>query len=164
MKKFFLIVGFTFLSSVLLFLWWLPSETQIRSCFKTSMYSVDLCPKSKSYVPLHNISKNIQNAILLTEDAGFYTHNGFDQEGISHCIEKIKEKKRLVCGGSTITQQLAKNLYLSKDKSFFRKGAEAIITIKLEKSLTKKEILERYLNVVQFGKNVFGVKQAAQAS
>lgn len=129
---------------------------------KTSMYGVDLCPQSKTYVSLANISKNVQDAIITSEDGGFYTHNGFDQDGISKCIEKIKEKRRIVCGGSTITQQLAKNLYLSKDKSFFRKGAEAMVTMQIERNLSKKEILERYLNVVQFGKNIFGVKQASQ--
>jgi monofunctional glycosyltransferase len=162
MKKFFLFSGLIFIICILAFLWWLPSENDIKGCLKTSMFGVELCPKSKNYVPLINISKSLQNAILVSEDSGFYSHNGFDQDGISKCIEKIKEKRRLVCGGSTITQQLAKNMFLSKDKSFFRKGAEAMITIKIEKSLSKKDILERYLNVVQFGKDVFGVKQAAQ--
>ncbi|MBC7420911.1 MAG: monofunctional biosynthetic peptidoglycan transglycosylase [Bdellovibrio sp.] len=162
MKKLLVLAGIVFLVSTLAFVFWLPSETQIKGCLKTSMYGVDLCPVSKNYVSLSNISKNLQNAILLTEDSGFYQHNGFDQEGISHCIEKIKEKRKLVCGGSTITQQLAKNMFLSKDKSFFRKGAEAIITLRIEKSLTKREILERYLNVIQFGKNIYGIKQASQ--
>jgi monofunctional glycosyltransferase len=144
------------------FAWWFPSQSQVKSCMTTSMYEVDLCPKSKNYVPLGQISKNVQNAIILTEDSGFYTHNGFDEDGIAHCFEKMKEKMRIVCGGSTITQQLAKNMYLSKDKNFFRKGVEALITLQLERSLTKKEILEKYLNIVQFGKNIFGIKKAAQ--
>ena len=140
----------------------IPSETKIKSCFKTSLYDVDLCPSSKNYVKLNNISSTLQKTILITEDAGFYTHNGFDQEGIQHCFQKMKEKMKIVCGGSTITQQLAKNLFLTKDKTFYRKGLEALITMKLEKTLTKKEILEKYLNVVQFGKNIFGIKQASQ--
>ncbi len=139
----------------------IPSETKIKSCFKTSLYEVDLCPSSKNYVKLNNISSTLQRTILITEDAGFYTHNGFDQEGIQHCFQKMTEKMKIVCGGSTITQQLAKNLFLSKDKTFYRKGLEALITMKLEKSLSKKEILEKYLNVVQFGKNIFGIKQAS---
>lgn len=162
MKKFLLISAAAGLISAGLFFMWMPSAEQIKGCFKTSMYGIDFCPKSKSYVSLNSIAKSLQNAILLSEDSGFYQHSGFDQEGINNCIEKIKLKHRLVCGGSTITQQLAKNLFLSKDKSFFRKGAEALITIKIEKNLTKKEILERYLNVVQFGKNIFGVRQASQ--
>lgn len=146
----------------LAFVSWFPSEKQIRGCMKTKMYGIELCPGSKNYVKLSNISKNLQNAILLTEDSAFYQHNGFDQEGIERCFAKLREKGKVVCGGSTITQQLAKNMFLSKEKSFTRKGLEALITIKLEKTLSKKEILERYLNVVQFGKNIFGVQQASQ--
>ncbi len=162
MKKmvmvFILIVFLTALS-----LWlWLPSEKAIKGCIKTSMYGVDLCPTSKNYVPLKQISKHAQDAILLTEDSSFYNHNGFDQEGIERCYEKFKEKGKIVCGGSTITQQLAKNLYLYKEKNFFRKGLEALITIQIEKMLPKKIILERYLNAIQFGKNIFGIKQASQ--
>jgi monofunctional biosynthetic peptidoglycan transglycosylase len=157
-----LIFGF-FLSVVLVvaFFSWFPTESEIKGCLKTKMFGLDLCSSSKNYVPLSKISKNVQNAILLTEDSGFYQHKGFDQEGIEHCIEKMKEKRKIVCGGSTITQQLAKNMFLYKEKDFFRKGLEALITIKIEKTLSKKEIYERYLNIVQFGKNIFGVKQAA---
>ncbi len=104
----------------------------------------------------------MQRAIIATEDSDFYTHNGFDTEGIQHCFDKLKEKHRIVCGGSTISQQLAKNMFLSKEKSFVRKGVEAIITMKIEDTLEKKEILEKYLNVVQFGKDIFGIKQAAR--
>lgn len=144
------------------FLIWFPTENQIKSCMTTSMFSVELCPKSKNYVPLSQISKNIQNAIILTEDSTFYQHNGFDEEGIQHCFEKLKEKMRIVCGGSTITQQLAKNMFLTKHKNFLRKGIEALITFKLEDTLTKREILEKYLNIVQFGKNIYGIKSASQ--
>ncbi len=154
------------LASVLLlllgFLIWFPSSKQIKSCMTTSMFDVELCPKSKNYVPLSQISKNIQNAVILTEDSGFYQHNGFDEEGIERCFEKLKEKMRIVCGGSTITQQLAKNMFLSRNKNFLRKGIEALITFQLEDTLTKREILEKYLNIVQFGKNIYGVKQASQ--
>lgn len=162
MKIFFLIIllslagagGFVYIQ--------IPSEATIKGCFKTSMYGVDLCPTEKTYVKLKNISTKLQRAILLTEDSAFYTHKGFDEEGLTRCYEKLKETHKITCGGSTITQQLAKNLFLYKDKTFIRKGLEALITLKLEKTLTKKEILERYLNVVQFGKNIYGVKQAAQ--
>lgn len=161
MKKSALVFIFS-LFALVIFIWsWLPSAKEIKGCLKTSMYSVELCPTSKNYIPLSQISKNIQNAILTTEDSSFYSHSGFDQEGIERCLEKFKEKKRIVCGGSTITQQLAKNMFLNKEKNFIRKGLEALITIQIEKTLTKKEILERYLNVVQFGKNIFGIKQAA---
>jgi monofunctional glycosyltransferase len=159
------IVFFIIFTSVMAFgyvYWQIPSEEKIKGCFKTSMYEVDLCPTSKNYVKLKSISSKLQRAIIQTEDAGFYSHNGFDQEGIERCYEKMKATGRITCGGSTLTQQLAKNLFLNKEKTFVRKGLEALITVKLEKTLTKKEILERYLNVVQFGKNIFGIKQAAQ--
>lgn len=157
-----IIAAIAVIAPPLAFISWFPSERQIRGCMKTKMYGVELCPESKNYVKLSNISKNLQNAILLTEDSAFYQHNGFDQEGIERCFAKLREKGKVVCDGSTITQQLAKNMFLSKEKSFTRKGLEALITIKLEKVLSKKEIYEKYLNVVQFGKNVFGVQQAAQ--
>jgi len=153
---------FVLLSAAYSFFSWFPSTEEIRGCMKTTMYAVDLCPGSKTYTPLNRISKFVQQTVVLTEDSGFYQHRGFDQEGIEHCFEKMKEKKKIVCGGSTLTQQLAKNLFLHKDKNFLRKGLEALITIKIENSLSKKEILERYLNVVQFGKNIFGIKQAAE--
>lgn len=140
----------------------IPSDQQITGCIKTTMFNVDLCPQNKNYTPLKNISPYLQRTLILTEDSSFYSHNGFDSEGIEHCIEQMKEKKRIVCGGSTISQQLSKNMFLTRNKNFVRKGIEALITIKIEKRLSKKEILEKYLNVVQFGKNIFGVKQAAQ--
>lgn len=140
----------------------IPSEKTLKGCFTTTMFEIDLCPQSKNYTPLKSISSYLQKAVISTEDGKFYEHDGFDSDGIEKCLEKIKEKKHFVCGGSTITQQLAKNLFLSQNKNIFRKGLEALITIKIEKTLTKKEILERYLNVVQFGKNIFGVKQASQ--
>lgn len=162
LKKFVLVFLGFILALILMTYWQIPSTAEIRGCIKTTMYKVDLCPKSKDYVTLKNISQNLQKAILSTEDGKFYSHNGFDSEGIEHCIDKIRTKGKFVCGGSTITQQLAKNMFLSKDKNLIRKGWEALITIKIERTLSKKEILEKYLNVIQFGKNVFGVKQAAQ--
>ncbi len=162
MKKIIAYFLFSFLVMGLTLWAWMPSTKDIKGCIKTSMFNIDLCPGSKNYSPLSQISKNVQNSILITEDSGFYQHAGFDSDGIQRCLEKIKEKGRIVCGGSTITQQLAKNVFLWKEKNFLRKGLEALITYKIEKTLTKKEILERYLNVVQFGKNIFGIKQAAQ--
>lgn len=160
-KLFFIFLGF-FVLIALFIIVQIPSEKDIKGCIKTTMFNVDLCPTAKNYTKLKNISPYIQRAVVQTEDSGFYTHNGFDTEGIEHCLEKMKAKGRIVCGGSTISQQLAKNMFLSQNKTFYRKGIEAIITMKLEKTLTKKEILEKYLNIVQFGKNIFGVKQAAQ--
>lgn len=140
----------------------IPSRERIRGCMTTEMFHVELCPGSTSYAPLRSISRNLQQAVVLTEDSAFYQHRGFDFQEIQRSFEKNLQQGRLARGGSTISQQLAKNLFLSAEKSFQRKLFEAIITIQIEKNLSKREILERYLNVVQFGPNLFGVKAAAQ--
>ena len=100
--------------------------------------------------------------MVLTEDSGFFEHDGFDWKSIEENAKKNLEKGTYAKGGSTISQQLAKNMFLYKDKTLMRKGLEFLITRKIEKTLNKKEILERYLNVVEFGKGIYGVKQAAQ--
>ena len=136
--------------------------TSLHSCMITKMYQVRLCPGTSDYVPLKQISNGIKKAVLVSEDSAFYQHHGFDFAEIKKSYETnmiVGEYKR---GGSTLTQQLAKNLFLSKEKTFQRKIVEAFYTVQLEKYLTKDEILERYLNVVQFGKDIFGVKAAAE--
>ncbi|MES3036651.1 MAG: monofunctional biosynthetic peptidoglycan transglycosylase [Bdellovibrionota bacterium] len=139
----------------------LPTEKEIRGCIVTKMYEVNLCPGSKDYVPLKSISRFMQRAVVLTEDGQFFTHDGFDWEAIEKNAKLNMKKGGYKRGGSTITQQLAKNMFLSKEKTLWRKGVEALITYRLEKYLTKKEILERYLNVVEFGKDVYGIKEAS---
>ena len=156
------LLGFSAVAAVAGYIFYqIPSEKQIRSCLVTTMFQVSLCPESKDYVPLKSISTHVQQAIVLTEDSGFFQHDGFDWKSIEENAKKNLEKGTYAKGGSTITQQLAKNLFLYKDKTLIRKGLEALITQKIEKTLTKKEILERYLNVVEFGKDIYGVKQAA---
>jgi monofunctional biosynthetic peptidoglycan transglycosylase len=140
----------------------IPSEKEIRGCIVTKMYHVNLCPGSSSYSSLHSISPYLQKAVILTEDSNFWNHKGFDWEAIEKNAKVNWEKGEYARGGSTITQQLAKNMFLYKEKSLLRKGLEAIITDKIEKTLKKKEILERYLNVVEFGKDIYGVKAAAR--
>lgn len=140
----------------------IPSEKTIKGCLVTKMYQVNLCPGSKDYVPLSRISQHLQRAIVMSEDSSFWTHDGFDWESLEKSAVENWEKGKFKRGGSTITQQLAKNMFLTKDKTLVRKGLEALITMKLEKTLSKKEILERYLNVIEFGRGVFGVKAAAR--
>lgn len=163
-KAFFFFLGvFTVMASALAILWfWLPSEKEIKGCLTTKMYQVELCPGSKDYVPLKQISPLLQKTIILTEDSNFWNHSGFDWVAIEKNAREGWETGIFKRGGSTITQQLAKNMFLTKDRTFIRKGLEALITDRIEKTLTKKEILERYLNVVEFGKNIYGVKAAAQ--
>ncbi len=154
-------VGITFLLASYLVLQ-IPSEKHIRGCQTTTMFSVKLCPGSDSYEPLKQISPFLKKAVVLTEDSAFYQHNGFDWEELKKSFITNLEKGKFARGGSTISQQLAKNMYLNQEKSLLRKLKEAVITMQIEKSLKKDEILERYLNVVQFGPKIFGVKQGAQ--
>jgi monofunctional biosynthetic peptidoglycan transglycosylase len=149
----------------LIFLWGfsqIPSDKKIKGCLTTEMYKVNLCPDSGSYAKLSNISPYVAKAVVLTEDGSFWTHHGFDLQEMQNSLKSNLEKGRFARGGSTISQQLAKNLFLNKDKTLLRKFIEAIITVRLEKVLTKKEIMEKYLNVVQLGKDIYGVKQASQ--
>ncbi len=115
-----------------------------------------------TWVPLSRISPDLQRAVIVAEDASFYQHEGFDWKGIREAAARDLETGRLHKGGSTITQQLAKNLYLSSEKSLLRKANEALITRALEHHLTKKRILEIYLNVVEWGKGVYGAEAAAR--
>lgn len=114
------------------------------------------------WVPLSRISPHLRHAVVAAEDASFFTHKGFDWESIRAAARRNLEAGELKRGGSTITQQLAKNLYLSPERSFRRKMREALITRSLEQHLTKKRILELYLNVAEWGKGVYGVEAAAR--
>lgn len=104
----------------------------------------------------------MRNAVIASEDTTFYQHKGIDFYELQKSFEKNIKEGKFARGGSTITQQLAKNLYLSSEKSILRKLREAVITVQLEETLTKEEILEKYLNVVEFGENVYGVKEASK--
>lgn len=116
----------------------------------------------KIWVPYDKISINLKRAIIASEDAKFVDHEGFDWAGIQKAMEKNQKKGRLVAGGSTITQQLAKNLFLTPEKSYFRKLEEAIITLMIETCWSKRRIFEVYLNVIEWGNGVFGAEAAAR--
>jgi len=136
--------------------------------------------RQQLWVPLDRISPNLQRAVLAGEDTNFMTHHGFDYGAIQKVWdqgmrEAAKEAKKegenddwlpnlpdFKRGASTITQQLAKNLYLSSRRSFFRKGEEAILTIFLERELNKRRILELYLNVIEWGDGIYGAEAAAE--
>ena len=114
------------------------------------------------WVPLGKISPNLRRAVIIAEDSSFWDHSGFDLEGMRVALERNLDKGRLAAGGSTITQQLAKNLYFSPTKSLTRKAQEAIVAFRLEQSLSKERILEIYLNVVEWGDGVYGAEAAAR--
>ncbi len=117
----------------------------------------------QKWVPLSQVSPYLIKAVLIAEDDKFWSHEGFDYEAIQKAIEKDIKTKKFKLGGSTISQQLAKNLYLSPAKNPVRKIREAIITWRLERALTKKRILELYLNVAEWGDvGIFGIGAASR--
>jgi len=116
----------------------------------------------KQWVPYERISIHLKRAIIASEDAKFVDHEGFDWEGIQKAVEKNQKRGRLAAGGSTISQQLAKNLFLTPTKSYLRKAEEAIITLMLESFWSKRRIFEVYLNVIEWGNGVFGAEAAAR--
>ncbi len=114
------------------------------------------------WVDYPKISMNLKRAVVASEDSKFLDHEGFDWEGIQKAYEKNLKKGKIVAGGSTISQQLAKNLFLSTKRTPWRKGEEVIITLMLENMLSKRRILEIYLNVIEWGNGVFGAEAAAR--
>ena len=114
------------------------------------------------WVPYGRIAQNLKLAVIAAEDTAFVEHEGFDWKGIEKAFEKNQKKGKVVAGGSTITQQLAKNLFLSGERSYVRKAQEAVITWMLEERMDKDRILEIYLNVVEWGNGVFGAEAAAR--
>lgn len=136
--------------------------------------------REQIWVPLEKISTNLQRAVLAGEDTNFMTHSGFDYEAIRKAWEHAQRETAREAkqqgedddwlpnfpdfrrGASTISQQLAKNLYLSSQRSFWRKGQEAALTVMIEHSLTKRRILEIYLNVIEWGDGVYGAEAASR--
>jgi len=113
------------------------------------------------WISYEKISPNIKKAVIAAEDANFLSHEGFDWDAIQTAFEKNLRKGRIVAGGSTISQQLAKNLFLSKSRNPFRKIEEAIITFMIEKMMKKRRILEIYLNIIEWGEGIFGIEAAS---
>jgi monofunctional biosynthetic peptidoglycan transglycosylase len=158
-----------------------PSSTSLIATRANEAQAKGQQPRREQvWVPLEKISPNLQRAVLAGEDTNFLTHHGFDYEAIQKAFEQaqresareakaegenddwlpsLPEFKR---GGSTISQQLAKNLYLSSQRSFLRKAQEAALTIMLERTMTKRRILELYLNVIEWGDGIYGAEAASQ--
>ena len=116
----------------------------------------------QQWMPYDRISNQLKRAIIASEDANFTEHEGVDWNAIEKAYEKNNRKGHIVAGGSTITQQLAKNLFLSGQRSYFRKGEEFLITFMLEAVMSKERIFEIYLNVVEWGNGVYGAEAAAR--
>ena len=147
-------------------IWWSrfdPGSTSFMRMRLTELRQTD--PKAvlrHHWVPYERISIHLKRAVVAAEDDSFLDHEGFDWEGIQRALEKNERRGRLSAGGSTISQQLAKNLFLSPSRSWLRKGQEAVLTVMIEQTWDKRRILEVYLNVVEWGNGVFGAEAAAQ--
>jgi len=116
----------------------------------------------QQWVPYASISDNLKRAVVASEDANFSDHDGVDWDALEKAYERNNTKHKVVGGGSTITQQLAKNLFLSGSRNYLRKGQEMVIAFMLETVMSKERILEIYLNVVEMGRGVFGAEAAAR--
>lgn len=116
----------------------------------------------QKWVPYARISANLKRAVIAAEDANFSEHDGVDWVALQKAYEKNTKRHKVVGGGSTITQQLAKNLFLSGSRSYLRKGQELVIAFMLESVMSKERILELYLNVVEYGRGIFGAEAAAR--
>lgn len=139
-----------------------PKETAYMRQYKHDLNEKGV-PDSlyQVFVPLSSISKSLRYSVIAAEDDGFYTHPGFDIEAMLGAYEYNRSHNKIARGGSTITQQLAKNLFLTNEKSFMRKLKELGYTVLLEKYLDKDRILELYLNYAQWGDNIFGCEAAS---
>lgn len=146
--------------------WWVdhnPGSTSFMRQQESALQEKN--PQAKiqyRWVPYERISNNLKRAIIASEDSHFSDHQGVDWDALQKAYEKNNRKGKVVSGGSTITQQLAKNLFLSGDRSYLRKAQEFVITFMLEFWMDKERIFEIYLNVVEWGVGVFGAEAAAQ--
>jgi monofunctional glycosyltransferase len=146
--------------------WWRDHNPQATAFMEASLERLRAKkPDAKlkhAWVPYDRISPALKRAIVAAEDARFAEHEGFDWEAIEKALEKNRQKGKVVAGASTISQQLAKNLFLSADRTPWRKGQEALITVMIEQLMDKRRILEIYLNVIEWGEGVFGAEAAAR--
>jgi len=151
------------LANVLWLKWFNPDSTSFMDIRLAELREKDSSATLKyKWVPYEKISVNLKRAVIASEDGTFIDHDGFDWDGIQKAMEKNQKKGKPVAGGSTISQQLSKNLFLSPARSYIRKAEEAVITVMIETFWDKRRILEVYLNVVEWGNGVFGAEAAAQ--
>lgn len=152
---------------VFLHVWWWVDHNPDSSAFMEAQEAIlqDKNPEAElkhQWVSYSRISNHLKRAVIAAEDAKFVDHEGFDWEGIQKAYEKNLKKGKIVAGGSTISQQLAKNLFLSGRRTPWRKLEEALITVMLENMMDKRRIFEIYLNVIEWGNGVFGAEAAAR--
>src|SRR5437667_3676167 len=140
-----------------------PATTAFIERYKARELAAGHTPRLEwRWVPSSTISVHLKRAVLVAEDIGFFRHHGFAPQNMREAMTEALEERKLPRGASTITQQLAKNLWLSPSRSPLRKAREAVLTWQLERTLSKRRILECYLNVVEFGPGVYGAEAAGR--
>ncbi len=146
--------------------WWTRFDPSSTSMMRQQLSTLrETNPNAKleqAWVPYERISNHLKRAVIASEDANFVEHDGVDWDALEKAYERNNKRHKVVGGGSTITQQLAKNLFLSGSRNYLRKGQELVIAYMLEAVMSKRRILEIYLNVVEFGRGVFGAEAAAR--
>ena len=170
MKAFFVrtllvIVSFILLVQLWIFsslVWWRTHPVETTMFMRLDYWSEPSEPIHHKWRDYDQISDYLKRAVVTSEDGKFMQHHGFDWEGMQYALERNQDKGKVVAGGSTISQQLAKNLFLYNKRSFIRKGQEAVATWMMERMWSKQRILEVYLNSVEFGDNIYGVEAASQ--
>jgi monofunctional biosynthetic peptidoglycan transglycosylase len=148
-------------------IWWWVEHNPTSTSFMRQQLAVlrEKNPNARlqfQWVDYERISGNLKRAIIASEDANFSGHEGIDWDALQKAYEKNSKRGKVVSGGSTITQQLAKNLFLSGERSYLRKGQEVVIAYMIEYWMDKERIFEIYLNVVEWGSGVFGAEAAAR--
>ncbi len=168
------LIGFWLFISLIVLNFSFPILHSIYSIMKAqvSFYKIEIEENNAKYlrvetmpspwVPLSKISKKLQGAIISSEDGKFYFHSGYDPEQLQKAFESTFVLKKKMRGGSTITQQLVKNLFLNKNKNLARKGIELMMAVMYEKHSDKNKILETYLNIIEYGKGLYGIGPASQ--
>lgn len=142
--------------------WWRSNSVDTTMLMRWTYWTDSSKPIQHQWRDYDQISDNLKHAIVAAEDAKFTQHQGFDLAGIKHALERNRENEQVVAGGSTISQQLSKNLFLFNKRSFLRKGQEAIATVMMERMWSKQRILEVYMNSIEFGDHIFGVEAASK--
>lgn len=142
--------------------WWRTNPVETTMMMRIDYWAEPSKPIQHQWRPYAQISPNLKRAIVTAEDGRFVHHHGFDWDGIQTALNRNKEEGKVVAGGSTISQQLAKNLFLFNKRSFLRKGQEAVATWMMERMWSKQRILEVYLNSIEFGHHIYGVEAAAK--
>jgi len=142
-------------------LWWRSHPIE-NTMFMRLAYFSDFKPVQHQWVDYDQISVHFKRAIVEAEDARFLQHHGFDWNGIEFAMQRNLNKEQVVAGGSTISQQLAKNLFFYNRRSYLRKGQEAIATVLMERMWSKQRILEAYMNSVEFGDHLYGIEAASR--